>query len=330
MYHAMIGTVTAPFHKAFADEVKMTVPSIRALIDICRERRQTGVIRLVSAGGKSLYLLLKHGDILNSYAISSQAWKSVLSEQCDAWIDSAGDAHAKFIRLSPQGLLICKLLIQNADGEIETFTRPADIGEYLEARKKIPDLSLVQLEWENSVGAVLFSGSSESPYSLFVSPGNLYDQTDIAPAILDPERPHCTVTMFGFDQSVEAWQEHLLRHAFADICEHTLSQFQMLTGRSLIDNIIRLIAAFASRRSLDIGIASRKVVDGEIFSSPQQAADSYRLLLTEMFQHFSGITGTRLLSSTLRGIVANLPVHERAVIAAFSLFPEGYIYERRV
>lgn len=325
----MIGAVTAPFHKAFADEVKMPAPSIRALIDICRERRQTGVIRLISAGGKSLYLLFKHGDMINSYAVSSQSWKSVLSEQCDAWIDSAGDAHAKFIRLSPQGLLICKLLIQNTAGKIETFTRPADIGKYLESQKKAPDLSLVQLEWENSVGAVLFPEPSESPYSLFVSPETVYDQTDIAPAILEPAQPHCTLISFGFDQTVEAWQEYLLRHVFMDICEHTFSQFQMLTGRSLIDNIIRLILAFASRRSLDIGISSRKVVDSEVFSSPQQAAESYRLLLTEIFLHFSGITGTRLLSSTLREIIANLPAQERALVAAFSLFPEGYIYERR-
>jgi hypothetical protein len=325
----MINIVTAPFYKAFADEVKMPVSSIRTLVEICRERRQTGVIRLISPGGKLLYLLIKNGDMINAYAASPPAWKSVFSEQCDAWIDSVGSAYAKFIRLSPQGLLICKLLVQNTVGKIETFLRPTDIGEYLETQKKNPDTSLVQLEWENSLGAVLIHGSSESPYSFFVSSDTLYDQPDVAPAILNPERPHCTVTVFKFDQDVEAWQEYLLRHAFANICEQILSQFQILTGHTLVESIIRLFIAFASRRSLDIGIPSRKVVDSEIFSSAQQAADSYRLLLTEMFLNFSGIMGARLLSSTLKEIISNLPVQERKVVDAFSLFPEGYIFERR-
>jgi len=325
----MIGAVTIPFRNVFADELKMPVPSIRALIDTCRKNKQTGIIRLISAEGKLLYLLIKRGDVINSYNVSPHAWGPVAFEQCDAWIDSTGDAYAKFIRLSPQGLLICKLLTQNTAGKIETFTRPVDIGKYLESQNKTPDISLIQLDWENSMGAVLFSGPSESPYSLFVSSETIYEQLDIVPAILNPERPHCTVTVFGFDPSVDAWQEYFLRRVFANICERTLSRFQMVAGRSLVDSLIRLTLAFASRQSLDIGISSYKVVDNEIFSSPQQAADNYRLLLTEMFMHFSGITGTRLLSSNLREVVKNLSVQERTVIDTFSLFSEGYIYDRR-
>jgi hypothetical protein len=324
----MIGFVTTLFNKIFTNEFKISVPNIRALINSCRERKQTGLIRLITDEGKSFYLLLKNGDVLNSYIVSAKTFESASPESWDSWINSVFEAYTKLIPLSPQGLLICKLLIQSKTGESKTFTHRVDIGKYLETQKQT-DTLLVQLEWENSTGAVLFSSPLDSPYSLFISPETLQDQSDIAPAILNPEHPYCTVKTFGFDQSVEAWQEYLLRRVFANIYEQTLSRFQMMTGRALMDSLVRLTVAIASRHNLNINVSNYKVVDGEVFSSPQQAANNYRLLLTDMFMHFSGITGSRLLSSTLRDMVENLPVQEREMISAFSLLSEGYIYERR-
>jgi hypothetical protein len=324
----MIGNMSAPFQKIFPDELKVPVSSVRALFEAYRTRKQTGVIRLISENAGALYLLLKNGEVLNTYLIIPQGWKHVSLETRDAWINSAGNTYTKFIPLSAQGLLICKLLIEGTAERTETLVRSVDIGEYLDQQKKAPGMSLVHLEWEKSMGAVLFSGSSAPPDSFFISSDNLYDQATIAP-LLKPGHPNCEVALFGFDSSVSAWQEYLLRRIFADVCERTLSQFQMLTGRALVNSLVRLIIAFASRCNLNINISSQKVVDNEVFSSPQQAADNYHQLLTEMLVHASGITGSRLLSSTVKEIVETLPAEERAIIKNFPLFAEGYIYERR-
>ena len=115
---------------------------------------------------------------------------------------------------------------------------------------------------------------------------------------------------------------------FTNICDGILSRFQALAGRALVDSLIRLTLVFASRRNLNINITARKLVDEEFFSSPQQAADNYRLLLKEMLVHFSGISGSRLLSSILREIVTSLPAQERTIVHDFSFFNEGYNYER--
>jgi hypothetical protein len=321
--------MSAPLKKVSANEIKIPVPNIRDLIDSCRIRKYTGVIRISSDGEKSLYLLYKNGIVVNSYIFSSEEWKSVSPETWKVWIDSTGAAYTRFIQLSVQGLITFKLLIQSCTGKTQTFASQVRLTEYLETQKNTPVTALVQLEWERAMGAVLLTGPSGTPSSLFISPENLQDQTGIAPSILAPDYANCTVTVFDADRSVEAWQEYLLRRAFADICERTLARFQVVTGRALVESLIRLILAFASRQDLEIGIIARKVEDGECFSSPKQAADAYRLLLTEMFVHFSGITGSRLLSSTLREIDASLPIQEREVVKEFSLFTEGYIYDRR-
>lgn len=325
MIIAMYGTL----HKVFAGEQKKTVADIWALIHASHENKQTGVVRLVSERGETLYLFLKRGSVINSYVVASRAVESLTSEQWNGWINSVDSAYAKSIPLSPQGMLIYKLLIQNVEGKPEAITGPAEIAGFFETQKQTPDASLVKLEWENSMGAVLLLGPSSSPYSLFVSSEYLYDQTGIAPAILNPEHPSCSATVFGADQSVKAWQEVLLRSIFGHVSENVLSRIQMVTGRAVVDSLTRLIVTFASRRGLDIRISSLKVVDGEVFPSPQQAADHYQLLFTEMFMRLSGIIGPRLTTSTLWEVDASLSAQERAVISTFSLLSKGYIYERK-
>jgi hypothetical protein len=326
----MINAMGAPFYRAFSDELKIPAANIRALVVSCFERKQTGVIRLISDNDELLYLLIKKGSLINSYLASAQTRKVVLAEvDWGSWIDAIPEAYTKFIPLSLQGLFICKLLIQNTGGESKVFIQPNGIEKHLETLWNTPGVSLVQLDWKNSTGAVFISGAPAPPYSLFISPEVLQDQPNIASAILNPDNQQCTATTFWFDPFVDAWQEYLLRKSFADIYEKILTRFQIITGHAMVDSLVRLTIAIASRHHLEINIVKNNIVDDEVFSSAEQAAENYRMLLTEMFMHFAGITGSRLLSATLREIVTNLPAQERTTISTFSLLTEGYIYERK-
>jgi hypothetical protein len=324
----MIETMNAPLPEFFVGGTRLSASEMQALIDDCRARKQTGVMVMQPAGGKSLTLFLKRGEVVNAFLVSPQTCENVPPEQWNAWIDSAAGAKTRLILLSAQGVLMAKLLIQNTGGKTETFTSPGAIGAAFETQKKTAVISLVRFEWESALGAVIYYGSPESRYSLYLSADTVEEQAGIAPALLAPTSPNCRVTVFDGDQSVDAWQEILLRRAFADICDGLLSRFQALAGRALVDSLIRLTLVFASRRNLNINITARKLVDEEFFSSPHQAADSYRPLLKEMLIHFSGISGSRMLSSVLREIVTSLPARERTIVHDFSFFTEGYNYER--
>lgn len=278
--------------------------------------------------GRSLVLFLKRGEVVNAFLVSPQTYENISPEQWNARIDAAAGAQTRLILLSAQGVLMAKLLIQNTGGKSETFTHPIDVNEVLETQRKAALTSLVRLDWEAATGAVAYYRSAETRYSLYLSTDAVEEQTGVVPALAASNRQNCRVTVFGAGPSVGAWQEYLLRRAFTDICEGILYQFQTLAGRNVVDSLIRLILVFASRRNLNINFVSRKVVDEEFFSSPQEAADHYRPLLTEMLAHCSGISGSRLLSSALREIINILPEQERMAIHDFSLLNEGYIYER--
>ena len=319
--------MNAIFYTVSAAEIKISVDEIQVLTESFRELQRTGLIRLAYDSERYLYLFIKRGKVLNAYLIASESKEPLPLENWVDWMKSAGDAYAKIIPLSSFGVLISKLLIQSENGEKEIFDHPSQLSEYCASCNESPKLSLIQLSWDNAMGAVFFSGVEKLPYSLFVSQEIIHDEAGVNDIFFKWNEPRCTVTTFTPVLSADAWQEYYLRQSFADICNRTLSRFESMTGRALVDSLVRLVSIFASKNNLDINISSRKLIDREVFSSPQEAAQNYRQFLGEMFSHFSVVIGSRLLALTLREIVTSLPEYECEIIRRFELLPEGYFYE---
>ena len=96
------------------------------------------------------------------FFVSPQTCENIPPGQWNALIDAAAGVQTRLILLSAQGVLMAKLLIQNTGGKTETFTSPSALGEAFETQKKTATISLVRLEWESALGAVIYYGSPES------------------------------------------------------------------------------------------------------------------------------------------------------------------------
>jgi hypothetical protein len=215
----MIITMSAPLQTVFAEELKIPAHSIRALVDGCCERKQSGVIRLHSGEGSSLYLFFNKGNPFCSYIVTSDDWKSVPVETWAAWIDSAGDCHTRFTPLSMQGMLIFKLLIQSSACVTRRFSNHAELAGYLEAQKNNSTALLVQFDWKDATGAILF-GTQDAPHSIFISADDLSDQPGIAPSIQNPVDMDFTASILrkdagpvsGHDRPRTGWSAHSVDH----------------------------------------------------------------------------------------------------------------------
>ena len=324
---AIIGNVGAIFTSIYPDDLRISVPEIQVLVNSCRENKRTGLIRLGYPSKKYIYLLLKRGEFLNAYHVLSEMKEAIRPDQWVEYIESAGDSYAKIVPLSAFGLFVSKLLITSDGKKTENFYQPTQLSEYIASLGKKTEPSLVQLNWDHAMGGILFSGLQKEAHSLFLSQETILDEAGLNKIFFQWNEPCCTVTTFVPDLSVDAWQEYYLRQSFADICGRMLERFEAMTGRALVDSLVRLVAIFVSRNNMDIIILSRKLVDHEVFSSPQDAAQSYRQILKEMFSNFSAVLGPRLLALILREIITSFPAQEREVIRTFELFPEGYFYE---
>lgn len=318
--------MTAPL--LVTDGPKLSAMEMQALLESCRARQGTGVFVSEVDGDKTQVLYLKRGEVVTTGLASAQAYENIPVDAWRADTKSLAAAQARWIPLSAQGTLLVKLLLQNPGGKTEAFTQAGEIGKILEQQQKIPAVSLVKLQWESALGAVVCCGLADARYSLYLSPEAAQEQVGVLPVLMSPSLSNYRATVSGADPSMAAWQEYLLRRAFTDICEGVLSRLQTVAGRAVADSLLRLAQVFVSRRNLDIHFEARKVVDEEFFASPQESAGYYRSLLADILIHCAGISGARLLSATLQEIVTSWPAQERAVVENFSLLNKGYAYER--
>jgi hypothetical protein len=314
------------FSAILPDEIKITAENVQALLDSYRERQKTGVVRLGYAFEKQLYFLFKRGDAINAYLITPEKWEAMSPEHSADWILSAGDAYAKSISLSSLGLLTTKLLIQSGGASTKVFDSQTQLANHLAAFESGGEAALVRLEWKNAAGLVFFSPLCK-PHFSFASQDVLLDESGGYKALCEWNESQCEATVFPPDLSVEAWQEYYLRNSFKSICETSFSRFETLTGRALVDSLARLVNVFTSRQNMEISITARKLTDDEVFSSPSKALYTYRFLMAELFEHFSGVIGPRLYVSTLREVAKNLPRHELEITRNFELLPKGYLNE---
>ncbi len=313
----------AIFNAVFSDEAKIPFAQAHTLIESYRDHKQTGVVRLCYHDEERAYVLLKRGELVNAYLGVGQTVSEVPAVDWLGRLEAEGEAFVRLLPLSPLGVLMSKILIQSTQ-QCQPLT--LSLAEQVEKAGHAKEASILYLEGQNACGAILFPGKAEV-HAIHVTADGVYDGTGIPDNFLKPDGQPCAFVDVPFDPSIDAWQEYVLRRAFAQICESTLSRFAGMAGRALVDSLIRLVVVFASRKQLDIKISSRLLVDQEVFANPSQAADHYRSLLTEMFSHFSAVIGPRLLASILREVVTSLPAPERNAAQQFSLVNEGYYYE---
>jgi len=299
--------------------------SIQALMDSYQERRRTGVIRFSYAMDKQLFFIFKKGAALSSYLVMPERWEFQTSEQSMAWALAAGDAYAQSAALSPFGVLMTKISIE-ARGEEALTVERADLQEYLRRVESEMQPTLLRLNWKNAAAAVFFAPNASPRVQLFAQ-DVLVSGADSLKVLLDWDESSCVAQAFTPDLTVSAWQEYFLRSAFADIFMSLLKRFEILTGRALIDSMARMLSTFSAYKKLNITATARSLEDDEFFASPQECAQQYNALLSEIFTRFSAVIGPRLHEITVREIVSRLSPLERQAAQDFHLLPEGYVNE---
>jgi hypothetical protein len=322
---AMIADMVAVFSTIHSDETIASTPEIQASIEAFRVRRQTGLMRLSYSPSDNLYLFFNRGKAISSIVTDSGETQPHFHDQWQEKIQTAGDAYAKTILLSPLGLLLTGISLQMQDAQPEEIASAGDVAAFFKSKNRLVGSSLFQFNWHSSAGLVFFPDDREPPYSVYVSKETVLDEVGVSRVFHDWEDTGCKASVYFPDSSVDLWQEYRLRRLFAYICKPMLERFEILTGRVLMDSLVRLMMIFSSEHDLDISISSRSLINREVFFSSELAAHKYQLYLNEIFQHCSAVIGPRLLASVLREILSELPEVDRGLLKTYSLVPRGII-----
>jgi hypothetical protein len=317
--------VTIPFECVYPDEIQISHSRLQSLVDIYGERQRTGLIRLASSHAQSIYLLFQRGVLLNAYLAGVAG-----SRRLENWTTAAeeiGEGFARVVQLSPLALGMCKLAIESPETQTETISAAELRSSLIQSWRQTIEPQLLHLRWQRAEGLVFYQGGIFDEHSVFFSPERLADEAGISSALVLWSEAESALTRYVITLDTPAWQEYVLRRTFAGICNRALLRYEEITGTAIVDSIIRSLILLASRLSLEINIASRRVIDREVFSTPQQAADGYRALLQAMLDQVRLIIGSPLSTSIILDITTSLHLSELQAVQDFSLLPPELLQE---
>jgi len=129
--------------------------------------------------------------------------------------------------------------------------------------------------------------------------------------------------LFSSGAHTLAWTEYLLNHAFSRFISHLLEKFEQLTGRILLNQVIRDVNFTATAHGWNVRLNATSFTDQSIFSSPEAAAEAYSRLLEVIFRQLEAALGDAMLDMLVNESLARLAPPYRVVIKDYLAIPQA-------
>ncbi len=235
-----------------------------------------------------------------------------------------GEGLLRGLVLTPQAIRLAKILLEQIGSSqpdfIQTSTLEAQIGIWA----AYPHPGLVHICWPGAEALVLLPGDSNpSPHTLFIAADQILHSAGGMMALFGWKEETCSATLYSSTSQTQAWQEYLLHSSFAWTTGHLLSHFEELTGRLLLDGVVRETNFSAAARGWNINLAPGCVTDQMIFGSAPEAVRVYRQLMESILKYMGSILGPEVLKPLIQESIMRLqPAYRRVFQENFDFFEQ--------
>jgi hypothetical protein len=299
-----------------------TIPAgqLSAAILACQKDLQTGLVDVHFPRKPRHHLLFARGELVSVY----RGDDVIERVDPDVWSASQNgsrrSASLRALALTPQAVRIVKILIEQTGDTRYVTPIGQELETQLESWAMHPVPALAHIRWPNAEALALFPGAGISPrYTLFVAAGQMLHSAGSMMAFYGWKESYNSSVLFSSEPRTTAWTEYLLHYSFTRLVTQILERFEELTGRILLNNIIRDINFTSTAHGWGVLIHQASITDQTIFSSPQTAADVYSRLIEVIFGRIESVLGVDLLDILVREAVLRLPRPCRVVLKEYLL-----------
>lgn len=308
------------FAPANADQTTIPAGQLPAAILACQKDLQTGLVDVDLPRKPRHHLFFARGELVNVYRSGD------LIERVDPGVWSASlnssnpSASLRALALTPQAIRIVKILIEQTGDTRYVAPLGQELEAQLESWAQQPAPALAHIRWPSAEALALFPGEGISPrYTLFVTADQMLHSAGTLKVFYGWKEAYNSAILFSSEPRTIAWTEYLLHYSFTNLVTHILEHFEELTGRILLNNIIRDINFTSTAHGWGVLIHPASITDQTIFSSPQAAAEIYSRLIEVIFGHIESVLGVDLLGLLVREAVLRLPKTCRVVLKEYLL-----------
>jgi hypothetical protein len=295
-----MNTPIALFAPASIEAVPVSPDRAPAVILAYQKDFQTGLVEVTLADQTCLDLLFVRGQIVNTYRRAEKTERIALASLPDYFQSEDKNSTLRALSLTPQAIRLAKILLEQLGTGLPLETQTSALETQLDKWRALPYPGLVHVRWPGAEALALLPGSGRpTRHTLFISADQILHSAGGMQAFYTWREPDCVTCYYSSESQTQAWQEYLLHYSFVWMSGHLLSRFQELTGRLLLNSVLRETNFFAVAHGLNIVFAPGNVTDQTVFSSPEESVQTYRRLMEQILSQVQSAMGDELLKTLI-------------------------------
>lgn len=281
-------------NQVFAKEVRETITRLS-------QDKETGIIQITLNNRDQITLLIQNGKIPHGYLKTNEHQHRILNEEWQQLIEAEVECSAAFYSKPSHTLLLQKILLECHDQAEEKNLQTHQLASLIHAGETSQHATVHHIRWRNTEAFVISSGIELSQRKALLLTSDLMVETpDALQQIFNWHETECSVTSYKGNIENPIWIEVYLNILFEWTCHQILEQYSYLTGRVMINSVIRSLLAKATKEGWEITGTDGKVLDHTIFASPAEAGKTYHVMLKSVYNFIEPIIGPILLFSIQR------------------------------
>ena len=283
-------------NQVFAKEVRETIARLS-------QDKETGIIQITLNDRDRITLLIQNGKVPHGYLKTKEGQRRILNEEWQQLIEAEVECSVAFSSKPSHTLLQQKILLEYQDQAEEKALQTSQLVSLIHASEKSQHATVHHIHWRNTEAFVISSGIELSQRKTLLLTSDLMVETpDALQQIFNWHETECSVTSYEGNIESPIWIEVYLNILFEWTCNQILEQYSYLTGRVMINSVIRSLLVKAAKEGWEITGTNGKVLDYTIFASPTEAGKTYRAMLHHVYNSIEPIIGPVLLFSIQRQI----------------------------
>lgn len=296
-----MNTPTPLFAPASIEGVLVPPDRVLAAILAYQKDFQTGLVEINLPSQSCLDLLFVRGQIVNVYKRAEETERIQISSLSDYFSPSDKNSTLRVLALTPQAVRLAKILLEQLGTGLPAEVQTDALESQVDKWRALPFPGLVHARWPGAEALALLPGSGRPPrHTLFIAADQILHSAGGMMAFYGWREQNCTARYYSSESRTQAWQEYLLHYSFVWMSGHLLTRFEELTGRLLLNSVLRETNFSAAAHDLNIIFAPGNVTDQTIFSSPEESVQAYRRLMEQILDHVESVIGAELLKALIQ------------------------------
>ncbi len=273
---------------------------MREMIATALEQKFTGVARVTYLLGEELKLLIQNGEICELLLRSpSQKQRLPGNKHYDPEFFAPGRTGQLSLLKAPGRFLVCeRASFEISACEMKKNVLNSELGQLFGVLEKLESATLVSLHWSRAQAYVVVPGSNLSiRQAVFIGGDALVVDEAALSVITIWDEPTCDLALSQGRIDTESWLMLHLGLLFEYISSHLLTQYGYLTGRIMVNSIVRSLSYRAQALGCEVSASGNQVQVQTVFRTTAEALSAYQGLLDHMNKQMATMVGASFLSA---------------------------------